>query len=171
MCMTLKSLATTPERPLPINQWSIRRITLLTHSRDMSSDIQSLRQTAEQRIVSSVENINAILQRIDTLNTKVSSFAGNDADANIKDQRVVELQKLSSEMDIQYFLYQSECPVDLPRIQDKLYFIPTTPKLSLHCDEYVNGGTLYPCLGFSAIDLDGVDITTSIPWRKSWRLY
>jgi flagellar hook-associated protein 1 FlgK len=161
MYATLKSLATTPETAANKSEVVNTANNLANSLRDMSSDIQSLRQTAEQRIASSVENINAILQRIDTLNTKVSSFAGNDAGlAEYQDQRVVELQKLSSEMDIQYF-YTSQNVLQIYTNSGQALLLSQPHPLSYTVTNIVNGGTLYPA-GFSAIDLDGVDITTSI---------
>lgn len=144
MYATLKSLATTPETAANKSEVVNTANNLANSLRDMSSDIQSLRQTAEQRIASSVENINAILQRIDTLNTKVSSFAGNDAGlAEYQDQRVVELQKLSSEMDIQYF-YTSQNVLQIYTNSGQALLLSQPHPLSYTVTNIVNGGTLYP---------------------------
>ena len=161
MYASLKAVATSPETAANKSEVVNTAVNLANSLRDLSSDIQGLRQTAEQKIASSVENINAILDRIDTLNDKITSFAGNDAGlAEYEDQRALEIQKLGAELDVQYF-YTSDNRMQVYTASGQALLLSQPHHLSYTPTNVVNSTTLYPA-GFSAIDLDGTDLTTTL---------
>jgi len=79
--------------------------TLANTLNNLSSDLQGLRQQADQAITTSVTNANDALTSIDTLNKqilKIQNAGGSTAD--LEDERMVALQNLASEMDVNYFI-------------------------------------------------------------------
>ncbi len=161
MYATLKSVATNPETSANKSEVVNTANNLASSLRNLSADIQNLRQTAEQKIASSVNNVNAILDRIDALNDKITSFAGNDAGlAEYEDQRVVEIQNLAKEMDIQYF-YTSDNQMQIYTESGQALLLSQPRHLSYTTTNVVHSTTLYPA-GFSSIDLDGTDLTTML---------
>ena len=100
----LQYVATNPETAANKSE-VVQTADILANSlRDLTNDIQKLRLSNEQKIADSVNNINAIVDRINTLNDKISSSTRGDASvAEYEDERNLELQNLASEIDIQYF--------------------------------------------------------------------
>lgn len=161
MYATLEYLATTPEVAANKAEVVSTAGNLANSLRDLSNDIQSLRLTTEKKIAASIDNINAILDRIDVLNEQVTTFSGNDAGlAEYQDQRALELQKLAAEMDIQYF-YTGDNRLQIYTDAGQALLLSEPRHLDYTVTNVVHGTTLYPG-GFSAIDLNGTDLTTSI---------
>lgn len=158
---TMQYLATNPETAANKSEVIQTASNLANTMRDMSNSIQELRLQNEQMIANSVDSINAILDRIDVLNEKVTSGANNDASlAEYEDQRAIELQNLAAELDIQYF-YTSDNRVQIYTGGGAALLLTDPHHLSYTVTNVVTGSTSYPA-DFSPIDLDGVDITTSI---------
>lgn len=161
----LQYLATNPETNANKAEVVETASSLTSSLRDLSSNIQKLRLDAEQKIASSVDNINSILDRIDILNEQISSSPGNDASlAEYEDQRAQELQNLASEMDIQYF-YTSDNRLQVYTDSGNALLLSDPHHINYTVTNVVNGSTLYPG-GFSPLSLDGVDITSSISGGK-----
>lgn len=161
MYAKLQYLATNPETSANKSEVVQTADTLASSLRDLSSDIQKLRLQSEQKIASSISNINAILDRIDILNEKVSGGTNGDASmAEYEDQRTLELQNLAAEIDIQYF-YTDDNRLQIYNGSGQALLLSDPQPLTYTVTNQVNGATLYPA-GFSPISLNGVDITTSI---------
>lgn len=158
---SLKALATTPE--ISSNKAdAVSTANYLAGSlRSMSATIQTQRAEAEKKIATSVDNVNAILDRIDMLNDKIAETHAQDASmAEYEDQRNVEIQRLSAEMNIQYF-YNSNNLMQIYTSSGQALLLSDAHHLSYNVTNIVNGSVTYPT-GFSSIDLDGVDITNAI---------
>lgn len=162
MYSTLEYLATTPETAANKAQVVNTAVNLANSLRDLSSDVQSLRQAAEHKIATSIDTINGILDRIDLLNEKVSTTrSGGDAGlADYEDQRNMELQKLGAELDIQYF-YTSDNRLQVYTSSGQALLLSEPHHIDYTVTNVVYGTTLYPA-GFSTIDLDGNDLTTTL---------
>jgi flagellar hook-associated protein 1 FlgK len=97
-------LAAAPEKSLEAAELVRRAQDVLNKLRDMGKTIQELRQQADTQIAEEVSNINTITAKIDQLNDDIiaNSSVGNDT-TDLKDQRDLELDKLSKIVDIRYF--------------------------------------------------------------------
>lgn len=161
MYSTLQYLATNPETTANKSEVVQTADGLASSLRDLSSDIQKLRLSNEQKIADSVNNINAIVDRIYDLNEKVAGSVRSDAStAEYEDQRNLELQNLASEMDIQYF-YTSDNRLQIYTGDGQALLLSQPQKLTYNVTNQVTSTTLYP-VDFSPITLNGADITTSL---------
>ena len=161
MYSALQYLATNPETSSNKSTVVQAADGLSSTLRDLSSSIQKLRLANEQKIDNSVTNINATLDRIDTLNDKINGSALGDASiAEYMDQRDLELQNLAGEMDIQYF-YTADNRVQIYTGKGQALLLSDPHHLSYTVTNQVNGATQYPA-DFSPISVDGIDITTSL---------
>lgn len=161
MYSALQYLATNPETSSNKSTVVQAADGIASTLRDLSTDIQKLRLANEQKIDTSVTNINAILDRIDTLNEQISGSALGDASvAEYQDQRDLELQNLAGEMDIQYF-YTAENRLQIYTGRGQALLLSDPHHLSYSVTNQVNSATQYPA-DFSPISVDGVDITTNI---------
>ncbi len=161
MYSSLKALSTTPEVASNKADTVSTANYLAGSLRGMSDTIQTQRVEAEKKIATSIDNVNAILDRIDALNNKIASTHAQDASmAEYEDQRNTEIQKLSAEMNIQYF-YNSNNIMQIYTSAGQALLLSDVHHLSYNVTNIVNGSITYPT-GFSAINLDGVDITNSI---------
>lgn len=166
MYSALQYLSTNPE--VSANKSEVVTIadSLTSSMRNLSHSIQALRLDTENKIATSVNTINSILDRISTLNFKIAKGdASNDISlANYQDQRDQELQSLSAEIGIQYF-YNDTNEVQIftdtggTLLLSQPHHLQFTPTLQ------VNGSTTYPA-NFSPIALDGKDQTTQISSGK-----
>jgi flagellar hook-associated protein 1 FlgK len=97
-------LAASPEKSLEAAELVRRAQDVLNKLRDMSGTLQELRQQADTQIAEEVSQINTITAKIDQLNDDIiaNSSIGNDT-TDLKDQRDLELDKLSKLVDIRYF--------------------------------------------------------------------
>ncbi len=161
MYATLQFLATNPETNANKSEVVQTAEIMAATLRDLSNDIQKLRLQNEQKISSSVSNVSAILERIDILNDKVSGGTNGDASiAEYEDARILELQNLSAEIDIQYF-FTSDNRLQIYTGSGQALLLSDPQPLTYTVTNQVSGATLYPA-DFSPISLNGVDITTSI---------
>lgn len=133
--------------------------------RNMSSTIQELRRKADVEISQAVDAINASVQRVDDLNKEIAlSLSTGRSTANLEDQRRLELENLSAQINIDYFtnsqgqvnIYTSNGMPLLDSNPRSLTYDPTT---------FVTGATVYPG-GFDNIELNGLDITSTIRGGK-----
>tara|TARA_R110002124_G_scaffold233406_1_gene398653 strand:+ start:3112 stop:4848 length:1737 start_codon:yes stop_codon:yes gene_type:complete len=131
---------------------------------NLSESVQDLRTRADQEIGSSIEAINTSLNNLENLNVEITLAASTGLSvAGLEDERRVELENLAQYIDVDYFVDNNN--------QLKVYNggRPLLDSLA-HELEYtaasnVGASTLYPG-GFSAIDLNGTDITLNIDGGK-----
>ena len=165
MYATLQYLATNPETNANKSEVVQTANSIANSLRDLSSDIQKLRLQNEQKIASSVNDISNILKRIDILNDKVSGGTNGDASiAEYEDSRILELQNLSAEIDIQYF-FTADNRLQIYTGAGQALLLSDPQPLTYSVTNQVIGTTLYPA-DFSPISLNGLDITTSIRGGK-----
>jgi flagellar hook-associated protein 1 FlgK len=128
---------------------------------DLSSTIQDLRGRADQGIEDSVNSINQSLEELERLNKDIAiAQATGRSTANLEDERRVELEKLSQQIDVEYF-YNSDNQLQI--------YTSGTPLLTsqAHSVEYtalnnsVTSDVTYPA-DFSGISVNGRDITNNI---------
>ncbi|MDY0029198.1 MAG: flagellar hook-associated protein FlgK [Pseudobdellovibrionaceae bacterium] len=165
MYSTLKFLATSPETAANKSEVVNVAANLANSLRDLSSDIQKQRMTAEQQINTSINNINSVLDRIQSLNIKIATTDTDDAGyADYQDQRDLELQSLAKEMDVQYF-YTSDNMLQIYTKSGQSLLLSQPHYISYTPTNVIHSTTLYPA-GFSPITLDGVDITSQLSGGK-----
>ena len=126
----------------------------------LSGTVQDLRTLADQQIEQSVEDINFMVSRLDEINVQITETASTGRSvAELEDQRRVLVEDLAEKMDITYFvdnnnqlkIYAGSRPL-LDSVAHEIQFSAVSATSST---------TLYPG-GFSAIDLNGFDLTTTI---------
>ncbi|MEK9723485.1 MAG: flagellar hook-associated protein FlgK, partial [Rhodospirillaceae bacterium] len=100
----LELLAVAPEKSLESAEVVRRADDMLQKLKSMSETIQELRVQADKEIADLVLQINTITGKIDQLNDDIiaNSSVGRDV-SDLKDQRDLELDKLSKIVDIRYF--------------------------------------------------------------------
>ena len=165
MYATLQYLATNPETNANKSEVVQTANSIASSLRDLSNDIQKLRLQNEQKIANAVNEVSNILNRIDILNDKVSGGTNGDASiAEYEDARILELQNLSAELDIQYF-FTSDNRLQIYTGSGQALLLSDPQPLTYAVTNQVSGTTLYPA-DFSPISLNGLDITTSIRGGK-----
>ncbi|MCD8566417.1 MAG: flagellar hook-associated protein FlgK [Alphaproteobacteria bacterium] len=134
--------------------------TLSYQLRDVSSSIQNLRAQADEGIALAVDSVNQSLQTIETLNKKITvAEALGQSTADFEDERRAALENIASYMDVDYFIdgdnkmniYVS----GLPLLDSTAHYLSYTTAGTVTDD------TVYPG-GFSALSLNGVDITNKL---------
>jgi len=123
----------------------------------LSATIQGYRQQANDEISTSVDTINNALQNISDLNTQITNLqAQGQSTADLEDQRMVQLNNLSEQMDVSYFFTSNN--------QLKIYTTDGQPLLdsSVHTLSYAASSSTSSTTAFSPITLNGADITSSI---------
>ncbi len=157
----LQQLATSPETLANKTEFVSLASNLSASLRALSIDIQSQRTEVDKRIGESVTQINDSLRTLEELNRKIQNGQINSsALAEYEDQRLFELQKLSKEMDIQYF-FAADNTVQVFTGGGQPLLLSSARTLSYNVTTLVNGSVQYP-LGFSPITLNGIDITTQL---------
>lgn len=165
MYANLKYLATSPEIAANKAEVVSTASNLANSIRNLSGDIQNLRLSAEQQIAGTIDDINASLDRIDVLNDKIAQNPQNDASlAEYEDQRNLELQKLASNMDIQYF-YTSNNVLQIYTGSGQSLLLSDPHHINYAVTNSVDATTIYPA-SFSPMSVGGTDITTSITGGK-----
>ncbi|HIP78662.1 MAG TPA: flagellar hook-associated protein FlgK, partial [Kiloniellaceae bacterium] len=131
----------------------------------LSDEIQDLRGQADKEIAESVEDVNAALHRIDDLNRQIAdNEARGLSTADLEDQRAMELEALSRELDVTYFTNAKN--------QVQIYTASGTPLLDSAVHELqfsaassVDSAIVYDPgggSGLSGITVEGKDITGEI---------
>jgi len=101
---SLELLAVSPEKTLEAAEVVRRANDMLEKMKDMSESIQELRVQADNELADLVSQMNTITGKIDKLNDDIiaNNSVGRDV-SDLKDQRDLELDKLSKIVDIRYF--------------------------------------------------------------------
>jgi flagellar hook-associated protein 1 FlgK len=140
-----------------------------TQLRETSSGIQKLRANADQDISSSVDDVNTDVQQIADLNAEIRQQAATGGStADLEDQRNSALQDLSSMMNVSYFtasngdlqVYTSSGQSLVDTVAHTLSY---TPAANVTASTSYSAGS---SSGFSAITLNGVDVTSQITSGK-----
>lgn len=161
MYSALQQLSTSPETLANKTEFVSLASNLSASLRSLSVDIQSQRTEVDKKIGETVTQINDSLRTLEELNRKIQNGQLNSAAlAEYEDQRLFELQKLSKEMDIQYF-FAADNTVQVYTGAGQPLLLSSARLLSYDITTVVNGSVQYP-LGFSPITLNGLDITTQI---------
>jgi len=165
----LTSLASTPgSASLQSNAISALNA-VATQLRETSSSIQKLRANADQDISASVDDVNTDVQQIADLNAEIRQQAATGGStADLEDQRNMALQDLSSKMNVSYYtasngdlqVYTSSGQSLVDTVAHTLSYAPAANVTA--STTYSSGSSS----GFSAITLNGVDITSQITSGK-----
>ena len=131
----------------------------------LSDEIQDLRGQADKDIAESVDDVNAALHRIDDLNRQIAdNEARGLSTADLEDQRAMELEALSRELDVTYFTNTKN--------QVQIYTSSGTPLLdsAVHELQFSAASSVDSAIvynpgggsGLSGITVEGKDITGEI---------
>jgi flagellar hook-associated protein 1 len=134
--------------------------------RETSSGIQKLRANADQDISSSIDDVNADLQQIASLNAQIKqTAAAGQSTADLEDQRNTALQDVASKMNISYFT-ASNGDLQIYTTTGQALVDSTAHTIGYTTAANVTASTTYTAgsssSGFSAITVNGVDITSQI---------
>ncbi|MBR0829968.1 flagellar hook-associated protein FlgK [Bradyrhizobium manausense] len=153
----LSSLASTPSSASLQSNVVSALDDVASQLRETSAGIQKLRSNADQDIASSVDDANEDLQEIADLNAEIKQVAASgQSTADLEDQRNTALQELASKMNVSYFTASNG---DLQ--------VYTTSGQALvdstaHTISYTTAASVTSSTSFSAITVNGVDITSQI---------
>ncbi len=130
--------------------------------RDMSNTIQSQRTEVEIDIDKTVDRINQALTNLNDINEKIIRTAPSNsaALADFEDKQGAELQKLAEEIDFTYY-FDSRDRVQIYHPGGQPMLLLRDLPLSFDPVSTLVGSVTYPS-GINPIELNGVDITTSI---------
>lgn len=134
--------------------------------RETSSGIQKLRSDADKEIASSIGDVNTDLQQIADLNAQIKqTAAAGQSTADLEDQRNTALQDLASKMNISYFT-ASNGDLQIYTTSGQTLVDSSAHTISYTAAANVTASTTYTAgsssSGFSAITVNGVDITSQI---------
>jgi flagellar hook-associated protein 1 FlgK len=134
--------------------------------RETSSGIQKLRANADQDIASAIDDVNADLEQIADLNAAIKqAAAAGQSTADLEDQRNTALQDIASRMNISYYVASNGDLQVYTKSGQTLVDGNTAHTLSYSTTPNVTSSTVYSAgssSGFSAITVNGVDITSQI---------
>lgn len=125
--------------------------------RETSSGIQDLRSDADGAISDAVNDVNAALQQIDSLNDQIiAAKARGDSTADLEDKRTTALQAVAEKMNVSAFANSN----------GTLYVYTSSGQplvdSTAHTISYESVGTVSAGTVFNAITVNGTDITSSI---------
>ena len=141
-------------------QTVLARADALARSANQLSDtIQSLRLDADQTIAAAVDDVNTMLTQVDELNRQIVSARGlQQSTADLEDKRDVLLDRLSKELDINYFTRDSG-DVWILTGAGRFLLDGDPHTLSFNGVSAINASMTYAGGGLAGLELDGVDIT------------
>jgi flagellar hook-associated protein 1 FlgK len=133
--------------------------------RDTSSGIQDLRGDVDQKIDSSVDDVNDQLKTIASLNAQIKqATASGQSTGDLEDQRNTALQDVASKMDVSYFI-SSSGDMQVYTTSGQALVDSSAHLLSYTASASVTAATTYDPAstgGFSGITVNGVDVTSQI---------
>lgn len=162
----LSSLASTPSSASLQSNVISALDGVASQLRETSSGIQKLRSDADQDIASSIDDVNTDLQQIADLNAQIKqTAAAGQSTADLEDQRNTALQDLASKMNISYFT-TSNGDLQIYTTSGQALVDSSAHTISYTAAAKVTAATTYTAgsssSGFSAITVNGVDITSQI---------
>jgi flagellar hook-associated protein 1 FlgK len=138
---------------------------LASQLRETSSGIQQLRGTADAAISSDVDQVNASLQAIASLNAQIKqAAAAGQSTGDLEDQRNVALQTVASKMNVSYFIsstgdMQVYTASGQTLVDSSAHLLSFTAASSVTVNaSYTTGSSS----GLSGISVNGVDVTAQI---------
>lgn len=163
----LTSLAATPSSTSLQSNVVSALDNVATQLRDTSGSIQKLRGNADKDIASQVDSVNTDLQQIADLNAAIKQQAASgQSTADLEDQRNTALQDIASKMNINYYTASNGDLQVYTTSGQVLVDGNTAHKISYTAAANVTGATTYSAgsssSGFSAITVNGVDVTGQI---------
>ena len=162
----LSSLASTPSSASLQSSVVSALDDVASQLRETSSGIQKLRADADQDISSSIDDVNANLEQIADLNAAIKqTAAAGQSTADLEDQRNTALQDVASKMNISYFT-ASNGDLQIYTTSGQALVDSSAHTISYTAAANVTAATTYTAgsssSGFSAITVNGVDITSQI---------
>ena len=162
----LSSLASTPSSASLQSNVVSALDDVASQLRETSSGIQKLRSDADQDISSSIDEVNADLEQIADLNAAIKqTAAAGQSTADLEDQRNTALQDVASKMNISYFT-ASNGDLQIYTTSGQALVDSSAHTISYTAAANVTASTTYTAgsssSGFSAITVNGVDITSQI---------
>ncbi|UVO38496.1 flagellar hook-associated protein FlgK [Bradyrhizobium arachidis] len=162
----LSSLASTPSSASLQSNVVSALDDVTSQLRDTSSGIQKLRANADQDIASSIDDVNTDLQSIADLNAEIKqTAAAGQSTADLEDQRNTALQDVASKMNISYYT-ASNGDLQVYTTTGQALVDSSAHKISYTAAANVSSSTTYTTgsssSGFSAITVNGVDVTSQI---------
>ncbi|MCP3387314.1 flagellar hook-associated protein FlgK [Bradyrhizobium sp. CCGB12] len=162
----LSSLASTPSSVSLQSNVVSALDDVASQLRETSSGIQKLRADADQDIASSIDDVNADLEQIADLNAQIKQTAATgQSTADLEDQRNTALQDLASKMNISYFT-ASNGDLQIYNTSGQALVDSSAHTISYTAAANVTASTTSTAgsssSGFSAITVNGVDITSQI---------
>lgn len=138
---------------------------LASQLRETSSGIQQLRGTADAAISSDVDQVNASLQAIASLNAQIKqAAAAGQSTGDLEDQRNVALQTVASKMNVSYFI-SSAGDMQVYTASGQTLVDSSAHLLSFTASSSVTANASYTAgssSGLSGISVNGVDVTAQI---------
>jgi flagellar hook-associated protein 1 FlgK len=162
----LSSLASTPSSASLQSNVVSALDDVTSQLRETSSGIQKLRANADQDISSSIDDVNTDLQNISDLNAEIKqTAAAGQSTADLEDQRNTALQDVASKMNVSYYT-ASNGDLQVYTTTGQALVDSSAHKISYTAAANVSSSTTYTAgsssSGFSAITVNGVDITSQI---------
>lgn len=162
----LSSLASTPSSASLQSNVVSALDDVTSELRETSSGIQKLRSNADQDISSSIDAVNTDLQTIADLNAEIKqTAAAGQSTADLEDQRNTALQDVASKMNVSYYT-ASNGDFQIYTTTGQALVDSSAHKISYTAAANVSSSTTYTAgsssSGFSAIAVNGVDITSQI---------
>ncbi|WP_426408870.1 flagellar hook-associated protein FlgK [Bradyrhizobium ganzhouense] len=162
----LSSLASTPSSASLQSNVVSALDNVTSQLRETSSGIQKLRSNADQDISSSIDGVNTDLQNIADLNAEIKqTAAAGQSTADLEDQRNTALQDVASKMNVSYYT-ASNGDLQVYTTTGQALVDSSAHKISYTAAANVSSSTTYTAgsssSGFSAITVNGVDITSQI---------
>lgn len=162
----LSSLASTPSSASLQSNVVSALDDVTSQLRETSSGIQKLRSNADQDISSSIDDVNTDLQTIADLNAEIKqTAAAGQSTADLEDQRNTALQDVAAKMNISYYT-ASNGDLQVYTTTGQALVDSSAHKISYTAAANVSASTSYTAgsssSGFSAITVNGVDITSQI---------
>ncbi|WP_339035326.1 flagellar hook-associated protein FlgK [Bradyrhizobium symbiodeficiens] len=162
----LSSLASTPSSASLQSNVISALDDVASQLREASNGIQKLRGDADQDISFSIDDVNADLEQIADLNAAIKqTAAAGQSTADLEDQRNTALQDVASKMNISYFT-ASNGDLQIYTSSGQALVDSSAHTISYTAAANVTASTTYTAgsssSGFSAITVNGVDITSQI---------
>ena len=130
---------------------------------DTATQIQTLRNQANQNIGTLTTSVNQSLDRIASLNTQITQgIATNQPVGDLEDQRDKELNTVADAMNVSYFTRPSGDVVLFTGSGQTLVDGSTVEHLDYAPSSSMNESISYPSGGISPISINGTDITDDI---------
>lgn len=150
-------LAVSPDKSLESAEVVRRANNLLKNIKGMSETIQDLRLQADKDIADLVGDMNTIISKIDQLNDDIIAYStiGRDV-TDLKDQRDIEIDKLSKLIDIRYFSRNDGDVAVLTEAGRTL--VDTEPPTLAH----TAASSVSPTFTHSTGDIDGIFVGAAV---------